>query len=453
MKVRIDAYAWLQKADLSVPQLQALKAKLTIVPKKHVDYDDGSDNSPIELFRETDTEIGIAREYFLINRKPEHEIEWAVSEGNLSTWPGAIQTDPKYRPRPEQEEALVAVATAFRTGALGGIIRASCGWGKTLVGSFMVSTLNCPTVVVVHKEFLMDQWAEKLEEYMPGIKIGFAQQKRCDFEGKHVVIGMVHSLAKGHYPEAFYRWPKLVITDECHRIGARTWAPVPGMFPAKYRLALSATPRRKDGTENVFFHHIGPILFNAKEQRMLPQIKRVHSQFKLVHTPGFNPRLAPETLILRFLCANEQRNRKLVELMVEAVRAGRKILVLSKIIKHLNKLEAMFKREWKDQNLGNVPTTGYLIGGMSEEARDKSSFARAIFATSQLVSEGLDVPALDTCFLTAPMADVEQSAGRILRPYEGKKNPMIVDMRDDLVPVYKAYAASRDKLYKRLGWG
>lgn len=334
------------------------------------------------------------------------------------------------------------------------------GDGRFLLGDFtvthnttfackLIQELQVPTLVVVHKEFLMSQWVERIQEYLPGAKVGVIQQKRCEFQGKHVAVGMVHSLAKGAYPSELLRWPGLVIADECHRLGARTWAPVPAMFPAKHRLGLSGTLRRKDGAENVFNYHLGSILFTAKAERLKPTIKRVFSSFRLVETPAFNPTLAPESLILRFLCANDRRNRDILQQVKAALKAGRKILILSKRVDHLKRLDAMFQREWKEDGEPAM-SIGYYIGGMKEEARDASSRCRLIFATAQFAAEGLDIPSLDTLFLVTPMVDVEQAVGRILRSFDGKKDPIVVDVRDDNIPMFRAYAEKREKLYARI---
>jgi superfamily II DNA or RNA helicase len=453
MNVRVGEWAWIPKSELAFSALQAMKHSLTIYPKRITGFgtdDDKEDEGPIELFTETDTEIGVAREYFLSNRRGEHEIRYELSDGSKASWPGNVAFTKEKTLRPEQQTGLLAVLTAFRGGKLGGMVKAAPGWGKTTFACALIERLQIPTLVVVHKEFLMSQWMERIEEYLPGAQIGIAQQQRCEYEGKHVVIGMVHSLARGGYPKAFYKWPGLMIVDEAHRIGARTWAPVPALFPVRYRLGLSATPRRKDGADNVFHYHLGPPLFVAKEQRLKPTIKRVYTKFRLVKTPNFNPNLAPESLILRFLCANDQRNRRIVELLIEAVKAGRKLLILSKRLNHLTRLEAMFNREWRDEKLGPPVSTGFYVGGMTEDERYRSSLCRVVFATAQFASEGLDIPALDTLFLVNPMGDVEQAVGRILRPCEGKKNPVVVDMRDDLVSLFEAYAKNREKLYARI---
>jgi len=321
---------------------------------------------------------------------------------------------------------------------------------NTVIGCAVAAEMGVPTLVVVHKTFLLNQWKERIEEYLPGAKVGIARQKRCDFRGKHVVIGMIHSLVRDKYPKEFYEHFGLVITDEVHRLGARTFSLMPERFRARWRLALSATPRRKDGCENVFYYHEGPIVYEATERRLKPLIKRVYSSFRLVQTPSFNPKLAPESLVLSFLCANEPRNRKIVELAIEALHTGRKLLILSKRINHLNRLDAMLRQEWESRKLGPPPSIDYYIGGRSEEALYKASFARVIFATSQFASEGLDVPALDTLFLVIPMSDVEQAVGRICREFEGKRTPIVVDVRDDMVGRFKGYGANRDRLYERI---
>jgi superfamily II DNA or RNA helicase len=73
-----------------------------------------------------------------------------------------------------------------------------------------------------------------------------------------------------------------------------------------------------------------------------------------------------------------------------------------------------------------------------------------VLATSQYAKEGLDIPALDTLFLATPMGDVEQAVGRILRPFEGKKDPVVVDFRDDKVTMFARMGEMRDKLYLKM---
>jgi superfamily II DNA or RNA helicase len=446
LKVVVDSRAWFRKEDLTPEQLKKLREILTIIPRKVGDHP-GDEPEPLPMFVEDDERIGIPRQYFMERRKPRHDVEINVTEGDHARWAGPLSFNPKYQLRPEQRLGVEEVARKFRTGALGGILRAVPGWGKTVASCAIIEEMKVPTLVVVHKDFLLNQWKERILEFLPEAKIGLVRQNMCDYTGKHIVIAMVHSLAGRQYPDSLYQWPGLVITDECHRIGAATWSPVPAKFPAKWRLGVSATPRRKDGADNVFTYHIGRLLFAAQEKRMIPKVRRVWTNFRVVKTDRFNPNLAPRSLLIRFLTKSRSRNRLIIDQLKKAVQAGRKVLVLSERLEHLSALEGLLLKEMK----ADPPTTGYYVGGMSEDERKESEKQQVIFATKQYAAEGLDIPPLDTLFLTTPMSDVEQAVGRILRPFHGKKDPIVVDFVDTKVKKFKKTASYRDKYYKQLG--
>ena len=448
MKFIVDAWAWVSKEELTLIQLQALRETLTVIPKKVGNYPGDEEPKPIKLYVETETHIGVAREYFLQRRKPEHEVVFKTTTGDKAAWSGPFVFQGELRE--EQSEAVKQVGAWLLTQqAAGGIIRAAPGWGKTVAACALMSAVQVPTLVVVHKEFLVDQWKQRIETFLPSASIGMVQQDVCDFQDRSVVIAMVHSLVERQYPAAFYQWPGLVITDECHRIGADTWSRVPPKFPARWRVGFSATPRRKDGAEAVFRYHLGPVLFKGKEQRLAVKVRRYHTKFRLVQTDRFNPALINKSLLLKFLCAADYRNREIVEQLILAVNAGRKIIVLSERLQHLDLLNQMLLSAWPS-NVGPPPSTGFYVGGMSKETLREASEARVIFATVQFAAEGLDIPALDTLFLTTPMSDVEQAVGRIQRPFEGKKDPVVVDFRDDRVALCKKLGESRDKLYAKI---
>ena len=79
--------------------------------------------------------------------------------------------------RDEQLRGLREVLERFADPLnMGGIVRAKPGWGKTVFCLGLVATLEVPTLVVVHKKFLMDQWRERIEKFLPGAKVGHAQE-------------------------------------------------------------------------------------------------------------------------------------------------------------------------------------------------------------------------------------------------------------------------------------
>lgn len=441
MDVRVDGWAWLPKSELTPDQIVNLEGMLTVHPQKVGDYP-GDEPRPIPLYTHGAGEFGVPREFFFSNKRASHNIDLQVTEGADDWWPAEFVGDL----RPEQRVALDEVVSMFHAGRLGGIVQAKPGWGKTVVALAISAALRVPTLVVVHKEFLMDQWIERIGKFLPAAKIGRVQQDECDFRGKTVVMGMVHSLGgEQPYPDDLWEWPGLLMVDECHRIGARTWAPVPPRFKAKYRLGFTATPRRKDGADDVFWQHIGPIVFAGKEERLKVIVKRVWSKFKLVKTDRFNPHLAPRSLLLRFLTKSRHRNDMIVDQLISAVEAGRKILVLSERLQHLQDMENQLRKLWP--HVAGEVSIGQYVGGRTKEQLERSSRAKVIFATVQYAAEGLDIPAMDTLFLTTPMSDVEQAVGRIQRPFPGKKDPIVVDFRDDMIPMFEAMGNKRDRFY------
>jgi superfamily II DNA or RNA helicase len=446
VKVLVGEWAWLPKSDLTVVQIQAIKHELTVRPKKVGDHP-GEPPEPIFLYVDNETLLGVPREYFL-SRRRDHEVSFHLTEGDKSAWPGPLKFSSKHSLREEQERAVSTWIERTKSERLGGLIRATPGFGKTTLTCALIARLQVPTLVVVHKEFLLRQWEERLNQFLPGVQIGRVQQDTLEYEGKHVAIGMVHSLGGREYPRAFLEWPGLIVVDEVHRIGAATWAPVPARFRARYRLGLSATPKRKDGADNVFLYHIGEILYASSEQRMKPKIRRVPTDFHLIKTERFNPNLAPKSLKLKFLCGSDSRNKLIRERLVMALEAGRKVIVLSERLKHLNALESNLRRNWPT-NRSQVPSTDFYVGGRTEDELDRAAEARCIFATYQFAEEGLDIPSLDTLFLVTPRSDVEQAVGRILRPFEGKKEPIVVDFRDDGVVQFKRNGETRDKFYAK----
>jgi superfamily II DNA or RNA helicase len=599
VRVVVSNMAWLPKSELTPEQIVNLKNALTVVPARVGDHP-GEDPDPFPIYQDSGDLLGVPREFYFERRRPTvHETVLRVTKGSLDDWTpieffGVL--------RSEQQAAVDEVVTMFNAGTLGGLVQAKPAFGKTVVALAIAARLKVPTLVVVHKEFLMDQWKERIATFLPGACVGYVQQDVCDFHGKTIVVGMVHSLASGRYSESFYSWPGLVITDEsvgecaliltrkgwrtigslvggadeiealaldqrrgvfewkkvsgrwrhppkspmcrithemgvlecttnhevltpfgyrragelvpgvdcvvhgdlsgtdqllregegvldfytspsrvlrvdqietpefvydltvedhhnfvvdgvvthnCHRVSARTWSGVPGMFKARWRLGITATPRRKDGTDCVFWHHLGPILFAAKEARLTPTIKRVWTNFKLVQTDRFNPNLAPRHLIMRFLCASRYRNDVIVDQLVQALAKGRKCIVLSERLEHLDRLEACLSSVWPKE-YGASPSVGHYVGGKTKAQLEESAKARVILATVQYCSEGLDIPELDTMFLTTPMSDVEQAVGRILRSVEGKRPPIVVDFRDDSIPMLEAMARKRDRYYESL---
>lgn len=437
MDIVVSNWAWIPLASFDPERLDRLRSRLTIQPKRTSVHQEVI--LPIHLYRERRTEIGIPREFFFGNRNLNHTVIDKMSRGRpIDLKFSGILT-------PDQERA-VAAATS---GGVSGIIQAAPGWGKTVVGLACWVRIATTAIVVVQKEYLVHQWIERVRTFVPDARIGIIQQNSCQFGDEYdIAIATIQSLEsrRKEYPEELWSWPGLVIPDEVHRVAAHTWSDVVPLFTAARRLGLSATPKRKDGADNVFFWHIGPVLYKSKVRRVVPKLRRVFTKYEFRVTPKFNPNEYSKEIQLRLVCGNPERNRLIVAELLEATKAGRKVMVLSERRKHLETLREMFGQV-KSQNC----TCDFYVGNRTMDELKLAEKADVLFCTYQMTKEALDIPRLDTVFLTTPVADVEQAVGRIMREHPDKKQPVVVDFIDNRIKRFAKLWTSRLRFYRREG--
>jgi superfamily II DNA or RNA helicase len=420
------------------------------------------ESQKVELFSEDDMGYVTVPRRYAFAEFPKEVFEGAadlVSDGSPTVFEF---NEEKQSSRPELKERqdllidqYLSALEGMRAPMRGGILCAPCGMGKTVIASKLFAKLNRTTLVVVHKEFLCDQWRDRLISFLD-IKteeIGIAQQDKCEFEGKKIVIAMVQSLLdKDRYSEEFKRWPGVVCFDEVHRMGAPQFQLAASQFPARYRIGLTATPRRSDGLQPVFEWHIGKII--AKMEGGNEVIPKIHQKKFSISFPehmycwrdddGNIKKLFLGKLV-SLLAGTLSRTQWFVKELVRAAAAGRKCMLLSDRREHLDDIKGLLERG------GTTATIGYYVGGMKKEERERSAECDIILGTFQMAKEGLDIPEIDTLFLATPKTDVEQSVGRILRYHEDKKEPIVVDLVDT-IPICIDFARKRSAQYKRLKW-
>ncbi len=88
---------------------------------------------------------------------------------------------------------------------------------------------------------------------------------------------------------------------------------------------------------------------------------------------------------------------------------------------------------------------------MSRAEKEAAKGKRVIWATYGAAGEGTDIPWFDTCILATPRSDVKQPIGRIIREYEGKKFPTVMEVVHEDSPVFNGYAQKRESYYAEKG--
>ena len=164
---------------------------------------------------------------------------------------------------PAQNEA-VAQASAHDIG----VICAPTAFGKTAVGAWLIAQRKVNTLVVVHRQQLLDQWRARLATFLnlPATSIGQIGGGKTARTGQ-LDVAVIQSLQrKGEVQDLVAEYGH-VIVDECHHLSAFTFEQVLKQAKAKFVVGLTATPFRKDGHQPIIFMQCGPIRFNLSGRK------------------------------------------------------------------------------------------------------------------------------------------------------------------------------------------
>ena len=146
-----------------------------------------------------------------------------------------------------------------------GLLELPCAWGKTSASLYILAALKKKTIVVVHKEFLMNQWIERINQFLPAARIGTIRGQIIDIENKDIVLCMLQSLSMKDYPAGLFSSFGFTIIDEVHHIGSNTFSNALFKVGTQYMLGLSATMVRKDGTTDVIKMFLGKVVHKAEQ--------------------------------------------------------------------------------------------------------------------------------------------------------------------------------------------
>jgi superfamily II DNA or RNA helicase len=340
-----------------------------------------------------------------------------------------------------------------------GVLSAPTAFGKTVIGAWLIGRRQVNTLVLVHRQHLLDQWRERLGTFLdlPPQAIGqIGGGKRRP--GGVVDVALLQSLSrKGEVNDVVAGYGQ-VIVDECHHVPAFGVERVLSEVRARFVVGLTATPMRKDGHHPIIAMQCGPVRVKVDPKAQAAARPFEHevivrpTAFKLQtedHAPGI------QELYAR-LVADDARTALIVADILRAVQLGRSPLVLTERTAHLDRM-----RELLGGGIGHVLV---LRGGMGVRQRRQLAETlqsipdhepRVLLATGRYIGEGFDDARLDTLFLALPVSwrgTIQQYAGRLHRLHASKRVVQVFDYVDGSEPMLVRMFQRRLTGYREIGY-
>jgi superfamily II DNA or RNA helicase len=351
-------------------------------------------------------------------------------------------------PFPHQREAVEAWQKTGRRG----VVVLPTGTGKTFVAVMCIARTNRPALVVTPTIDLMNQWyAELVDQF--GVEVGLLGGGYYDFKPLTVTT----------YDSAYIRleqWANtfgLVVFDECHHLPGPTYAMAAVGSLAPFRLGLTATPERADGGEQMLPELIGPIVFRREIKELsgdylaeyetrrvyvdlteeeMDRYRRCREEYRqfivsrnisLGGANGwqrfvFEASRSPDGW--RALRAYYEQKR------IERSAAGKFVALEDLLTKHAGERAIIFTA---DNATVYQIARRYLVPAITHQTKIKErkqilerfhSGEYSIVVTSQVLNEGVDVPAASVGIVLSGSGTIRENVqrlGRILRKYRGKQ--------------------------------
>ena len=373
----------------------------------------------------------------------------------------------------QQDIINKVVGTKQTQGIDRGIIKAATGSGKTGIASGIIAGIGVsPTIFYVPSIDLLRQAKDELERFVRynnlNLKVGMVGGGKKDIQDITVMTIQTAVRALGGVWVKFddedktkddtdiadikeeirdlIRGSRLMICDEVQHWAAETCQIISdASLSCQYRYGMSATPYRDQGDDILIHGCFGRTIADISASFLIKKgylVKPIIYFNKINNMRGLR-KSSYANVYKQAIIENEYRNNQIVQMANRFINGNRKILILVKQIKHGKILEAL------------LPDSIFVYGGTAKKKRaahlDKMRKGDPqITIASVIFDEGIDVRPLDTLILAgggkSPTRAL-QRIGRILRPYEGKKDAIAVDFMDNC-KYMQGHSKKRLNIYK-----
>ena len=377
---------------------------------------------------------------------------------NLVMYPGKKQINPQpiniTFTGTLREKQVKAVTSLYKTindpKFLGGIGKMPPGFGKTVISVFIASQLGLKTCVIIDNSQLIKQWIESFTMFsnLTLDDIGLIKQDIMTVE-KPVVIASAQSLMskmKKDFTKIFETIDiarfGLVIFDEVHcTSSSEMFAKTSVLFRTKNILGLSATPFQFGIAEILMKNTIGEVIYETNEYELTPKYYFIYYNSGLAKEPSGWKRKSDQADVT--IADRMSRLRDYIK------SKSYYNSVIHKSIVYLNLITTYTTNLLKkDHRIIIMCATKIQVQIISKSLTDSGIEHRRFYGEETIIdkdndkvlvvtysfcNKGFDMKTLSALILACPLSGkkgIIQVVGRILRTFEGKNEPLVLDLID-----------------------
>jgi len=331
------------------------------------------------------------------------------------------------------------------------------GSGKTIISIDVLCQLKFKTIIFIHRDSLLNQWHDRIMSFTDIIEsqIGVLSTdthehvlKNCD-----IILSTVQAFnaiirnknIKNNFLKLLYHSGiGLMISDEVHTtVGAPMFSLASLLTPCHRTIGLSATPDRNDGTFKIMKYHLGEIYespyaagtMDAEVNVFLFNFDLIKGREKWLFWDN-QFQFSRYYQILR----KSKIFRYILNMLVQGLMDdNRHIVIMAERIKLIDELMIEFK---------NFDCVKFTSGVKNDVLSHK-----IVITTPGKMRDGVDAPWKDTIIFTSPVSNINQAIGRIVRTYENKPTPYVMDFVDTgCIPISNSFLRKRLPFYRKKEW-
>jgi superfamily II DNA or RNA helicase len=334
-----------------------------------------------------------------------------------------------------------------------GVVKAPPRSGKTVLSSAAICEIGGKAMILAAQREWLDGFYEtfcgsETQKAMTNAKkrqVGYCKTL-ADFEKYDVCLVTVatfHSEKGQRLLKKIRDMFTVLVCDEVRMSAAAKYATAVSKLNTRYRIGLDGTPNRKDGRYVITEALFGPIMYEAKVDRLRPTVRLVRTEYRKASKGR-----SMWASMVKSLETDPKRLKLIAKWAIKDAKAGHMVLIPLSQVAPIKALAMAINR------MAGKKMAHAFWGGLKKDKRkqliqDARVYkARILVGNSKLVSVGINIPRASAIYdvaMSANLENCEQRVARVLTPWDDKPPPLLRIFLDE-------YGVRRNCLAKEW-WG